>query len=309
MPPPRFFSAILLLMIVLSPMAASSAASPAGQVKTFPDLPFATIGENTLLLDLIVPEAASKPPLVIYIHGGAWSGGSRKELPFSWLTASGFAVASISYRFTKDAIYPAQIQDCKAAVRWLRAHAGEYGCDASRIGVIGSSAGAHLAVLLGTTGGNKELEGTVGGNAGLSSRVQAVVDFYGPVDFILRAKTQPEMTDVPGSRVYNLLGGAPKDHEALAKLASGAWQVTPDDSPLLIFHGADDTTVFPGQSQHLYELAKAAGLDASIHIVPKATHDITAFLTDQNKQLVIEFLDKYLKQSPGHSAESSKPRD
>jgi acetyl esterase/lipase len=248
-----------------------------------------------LTLDLAVPATPSKPPLVIYIHGGAWSGGDTREVrSFSWLTGAGFALASISYRFSKDAIYPAQIEDCKAAVRWLRAHAREYGYDATRIGVIGTSAGAHLAVLLGTTGGNKELEGSVGGNLDQSSKVQAVVDFYGPTDFILRAKTQPEMTDVPGSRVYNLLGGAPKDHEALAKLASGAWQVTPDDAPLLIFHGSADNQVFPGQSERLYEAAKAAGLDASLHIVPGATHSITPFLTDANEQMVIQFLTKYL---------------
>ncbi|HVE15754.1 MAG TPA: alpha/beta hydrolase [Chthoniobacterales bacterium] len=248
-----------------------------------------------LTLDLAVPATPSKPPLVIYIHGGAWSGGDTKEVrSFSWLTGSGFALASISYRFSKDAVYPAQIEDCKAAVRWLRAHAREYGYDATRIGVIGTSAGAHLAVLLGTTGGNKELEGSVGGNLDQSSKVQAVVDFYGPTDFILRAKTQPEMTDVPGSRVYNLLGGAPKDHEALAKLASGAWQVTPDDAPLLIFHGSADNQVFPGQSERLYAAAKAAGLDASLHIVPGATHAIDPFLTGENKQLVIQFLKKYL---------------
>jgi acetyl esterase/lipase len=175
---------------------------------------FAEPDGHKLQLDLIVPADVTNPPLVISIHGGAWSQGNRKEQPFAWLAKNGFAVASIEYRFAKDAIYPAQIQDCKAAVRWLRANAGKYGYDASRIGVIGTSAGAHLAVLLGTTNGNKQLEGNVGGNLKESSNVAAVVDFYGPVDFILRAKTQPEMTNVPGSRVYNLLGGTPKDKEA-----------------------------------------------------------------------------------------------
>lgn len=275
-------------------------AAPAAKdsVRAFPDLIFAAPGGHKLQLDLLVPASTSKPPLVIYIHGGAWSQGDRKEQSFAWLAKSGFAVASIEYRFAKDAIYPAQIQDCKAAVRWLRAHAGDYGYDATRIAAIGTSAGAHLAVLLGTTNGNKQLEGDVGGNSGQSSSVNAVVDFFGPVDFILRAKTQPGMTDVPGSRVYNLLGGTPKDHEALAKLASGAWQVTPDDAPLLIFHGAADKTVFPGQSEHLYEVAKAAGLDVSIHIVPNAGHDVKPFLTDGNKEIVVEFLTKYLKANP-----------
>jgi acetyl esterase/lipase len=290
---------VLLAVLVSTTALLVRPACATDQVKTFPDVVFAEPDGHKLQLDLLVPADIPKPPLVVYIHGGAWSQGSRKEQPFAWLSKSGFAVASIEYRFAKDAIYPAQIQDCKAAVRWLRAHAGEYGYDATRIAAIGTSAGAHLAVLLGTTNGNKQLEGDVGGNSSESSNVAAVVDFFGPVDFILRAKTQPEMTNVPGSRVYNLLGGAPKDREELAKLASGAWQVSPDDAPLLIFHGEADKTVLPGQSERLYEVAKAAKLEASIHLVPKAGHDVTPFLADpKNKELVVEFLTKYLKANP-----------
>src|SRR5262249_6673062 len=141
-----------------------------------------------LQLDLFVPTGDKKPPLVVYIHGGSWLRGSRKKPPVHWLTEEGFALASISYRFSDRAVFPAQIHDVKAAVRWLRANQDKYGYDASRIGVCGTSAGGHLAVLLSTSGGVKELEGTIGGNLQQSSRVQAVVDWYGPADFILRSR-------------------------------------------------------------------------------------------------------------------------
>ncbi len=276
-------------------MSAAIANTPPPAVRATPDLLVAEVGGKELRLDLFVPESATPPPLVVYIHGGAWVEGSRKNLPVQWVTEAGFALASISYRYSTEARFPAQIFDVKGAVRWLRAHAAEYGYDARKIGVIGTSAGGHLAVLLGTTGDKPELEGDVGGNAGNSSRVQAIVDFYGPADFMLRSETQPEMTDPPASRVHRLLGAAPKDDPAQAKLASGACQVSEDDPPLLIFHGADDRTVLPDQSQRLHDAYEAAGLDVTLEIVPNAAHDIEPFLTPRIKQAVVAFLEKHLR--------------
>ena len=272
------------------------AVSVQAEVRAFPDLTYQRIGATELKLDLFVPDVRPNPPLIVYVHGGSWMKGTRKSLSTNllpWLTGRGFAVASISYRFSDEAKFPAQIEDCKSAVRWLRAHAGDYGFDATRVAALGSSAGGHLVTLLGTTGGSKDLEGT--GNPGESSRVQAVVDFYGPTDFILRAKDQPQHTDEPGSKVYNLLGGAPKDNEALAKLASSAWQVSADSAPMLIFHGAQDSLVLPNQSRRLLEAAEACGVEASLHIDPKAGHSMMPFFTDENKERIAGFLDQYLK--------------
>lgn len=272
------------------------AAPVRAEVREFPDLTYQKIGGNDLQLDLFVPDVDPRPPLVVYVHGGSWTKGSRKSLSpkwLTWLTDQGFAVASIEYRFSNEAKFPAQLEDCKSAIRWLRAHAGDYGFDATRIAAIGSSAGGHLVALLGTTDGNKALEGA--GNPGESSRVQAVVDFYGPTDFILRAKDQPQHTDEPGSKVYNLLGGAPKDNEELAKLAGSAWQVSKDSAPLLIFHGAQDTLVLPNQSQRLLEAAQACGAEASLHIEPKAGHNMMPFFTGANKKLIAGFLNKHLR--------------
>ena len=157
----------------------------------YKDLIYASTQQKQLALDLYIPDGAPKRPLVVWIHGGAWRAGSRAKPPALYLTAQGYAVASISYRFSQEAVFPAQIHDCKAAIRWLRANALKYGYDATRIGVWGASAGGHLAALLGTSGGVKGLEGDLG-NARESSTVQAVVDFFGPTDL-------PQMSRFPGT--------------------------------------------------------------------------------------------------------------
>ena len=147
------------------------------------DLVYARAGAKDLLLDLYLPEGAPRPlPLVVWIHGGGWRNGAKEQTPARRLVERGYAVASINYRLSGEAIFPAQIHDCKAAVRWLRANAAKYGLDAGRVAAWGSSAGGHLVALLGTSGGIMELEGGLG-NADQSSRVQAVVDFFGPHGF------------------------------------------------------------------------------------------------------------------------------
>lgn len=174
------------------------------KVRSVLDIEFAAPDQHSLKLNLFLPTDGSNPPLVLYIHGGSWRTGDRKECPVKWLAEHGYAVASIDYRLSQQATFPAQIHDCKGAVRWLRANASSYGYSSEKIAVVGSSAGGHLAVLLGLTAGVESLEGSVGGNAERSSAVQAIVDYYGPTDFLLRAKTQPENTDAPKGNVYQL---------------------------------------------------------------------------------------------------------
>ena len=154
---------------------------PAG-VKVLQDLQYVESGHERNRLDLYLPEKAEgRLPLVVWIHGGAWRAGSKEGCPAVPLVAKGYAVASINYRFSQHAVFPAQIEDCKAAIRWLRANAAKYHIDPDHIGVWGSSAGGHLVAMLGTTGSVKELEGN-GGNLDQSSRVQCVVDWFGPTD-------------------------------------------------------------------------------------------------------------------------------
>ena len=182
------------------------------------DLEFANVNGHSLKLDLHLPENNSgKLPVVVWIHGGGWHAGNKSKCSVKWMIDHGFAVASISYRLTQVAIFPAQIHDCKAAIRWLKANAKTYNLDTHRFAVAGSSAGGMLAALIGTSDGDEFCEGTVGGNLEHSSSVKAVIDFYGATDFILRSKTQPKRANEPGSVVYKLLGGGANEKVELAK--------------------------------------------------------------------------------------------
>ncbi len=153
-------------------------------VKVLRDLEYVAGGHERNKLDLYLPEEDPEAarPLVVWIHGGGWQNGSKDRCPLVRLVPQGFVVASINYRLSQHAVFPAQIEDCRAAIRWLRANAAKYHIDPARVGVSGASAGGHLVALLGTSAEMKEWDG-VGGNADQSSRVQAVVDLFGPADF------------------------------------------------------------------------------------------------------------------------------
>lgn len=260
------------------------------------DITFATVGSHNLKLDLYLPQEVKNPPLVIFIHGGGWRHGSYKNCKTQWLTDDGFAVASIGYRLTNEAAFPAQLHDCKAAVRWLRKHADRYGYNAERIGVAGASAGGHLALLLGVTGGLAEFEGTVGDNLEQSSKVQAIVDYYGPADFVLRSRTHPSKTEDPDSPVRQLLGAPARENPRLAKFASPAYHVSQDDPPLLILHGDNDKTVYLDQSQRMVEEYRKADLDVRLEVVAGAGHGSAVLFTPEYRKKVASFLHAHLKQ-------------
>ncbi|MCA8989267.1 MAG: serine hydrolase, partial [Planctomycetaceae bacterium] len=273
---------------------------------TVKNIEFAVVDNHSLKLDLYLPETKNAP-LVVWIHGGGWSKGSKDRCFVSWLTDHGYAVASISYRLTDKGNFPAQIHDCKGAVRWLRAHAEEYGYSTDRIAVAGSSAGGHLAALLGVTAGDQELEGTVGGNLDYSSHVAAIADYFGPTDFIQRTKSQPHKTTAEGSPVRMLLGGPADEKVELAKQASPAFHVTSDDPPLLIFHGAKDKTVLMAQSERIVEAYQQKQLPVTLHVLENSSHGGEEFFSGENQIRLVEFLDRHLKQQDGLS-ESSLPR-
>src|SRR5687767_11041456 len=152
----------------------------AAEIKFEPDIVFARVGSNTLHLDLHRPgDRPERSPLIVFVHGGAWRSGSRAEMPLSGLVESGYPVASVDYRLSTQARFPAQIHDIKAAIRFLRARQKELKLPADRIVIAGSSAGGHLAALVGVTGGHQELEGTVGDYTNSSSVVQGIISFYG----------------------------------------------------------------------------------------------------------------------------------
>ena len=263
----------------------------------FLDLQYAETDGTQLWVDLYLPDAAA-PPLVVYIFGGGWQNGDRKRIDRFGLVPSlpdhGYAVASIDYRLSSVATFPAQIHDCKGAIRWLRAHADAYGYDPARIAVLGTSAGGHLAMLLGTTAGSDELEGEVGGHLDQSSRVQAVVDFFGPSDFVMRSGDQPHKTDDPEGSVYRLLGGAVSENKALAALASPVTHVSAGDPPLFVTHGTADETVLINQAERICDVYRETGLKVAYHPVAGAGHGGPEFKTPEIMAEVTRFLDEHL---------------
>lgn len=291
----RFLKAIFPVFVVF---VFSLVLSEAEEVKHHRAIPFASPQGVELLLDLHIPDGVEKPPLVMFIHGGGWTGGGRDKCRLEWVAGYGYAVASIEYRMSQEALFPAQIEDCKGALRWLRANAGKYGYDASRVIVAGTSAGGHLAALMGTSGGVKELEGTTGGNAGESSRVDGVIDYYGPSDFVKRSENQKAKTDHPKGGVYRLIGGPVQENLEAARFASPATYISKDDPPLLIFHGDKDKTVFLDQSEHFEKLSREAGLEVHLEIVPGAGHGWKT--TDKERELVLAFLKKHFASDENH---------
>ena len=211
------------------------------------DLEYVAGGHARNKLDLYLPAKADHPlPVIVWIHGGGWSAGGKEDCPAVSFVTKGYAVASINYRFSQHALFPAQIEDCKAAIRWLRANAKRYNLDAGHVGVWGASAGGHLVALLGTTGDMKKLEGT-GGNLDQSSRVQCVVDWFGPTDFAKMGGWQ----DKPDSPMALLIGGPVRDRQELATKANPITYINKNSAPFLIMHGEEDKLVPMNQSQLL----------------------------------------------------------
>jgi acetyl esterase/lipase len=267
---------------------------PPPGVKVLKDLAYVPGGHELQKLDLYLPEKASEHPLplVVWIHGGGWQGGSKEGCPLrSLMLDKGYAVASINYRFSQHALFPAQIQDCKAAIRWLRANAKKYNLDPDRVGVGGDSAGGHLVALLGTTAGVKDLEGDAG-NLDQSSRVQAVVDWYGPTDF---ATVGPGLSN-PNSPVSKLIGGSPLENKEKAAKASPITYVGKDAAPMLIMHGDKDKLVIPSQSEELAAALKKAGAEVTLEVVKGNGHGGPDFLNPENRKRIADFFDKYLRE-------------
>lgn len=260
------------------------------QVEVRKDILFAEADGVKLLLNLHLPKDVKDPPLVMFIHGGGWKNGNRNGCKLAWLAIHGYAVASIEYRLSHEALFPAQIHDCKGALRWLRANAGEYGYDSSRVVVGGSSAGGHLALLMGTSGDVAALEGKTGGNTSQSSRVQGIIDFYGPSDFVKRSENQPSKTDHPEGGVYQLLGGPVKERLEAARRASPVFYTSGDDPPLLMLHGTKDRTVFFDQSEIMRDAYLAEKLEVTLHAVPGAGHGWKVKAGD--KEQILQFLER-----------------
>lgn len=271
-------------------------------VEDIKDVVFGTGGGRPLRLNIARPKPLPKKPMpvVVFIHGGAWRGGTYENPRNYPLAAEGYFTVNIEYRLSGEATFPAQIHDCKAAIRWLRANAEKYNILADRIGVWGSSAGGHLVALLGTSGDVAELEGK-GGSEGFSSRVQAVVDLFGPTDFSEIIGTRKYLTFLEVAE--RLVGGTLVERSELVKMANPITYVTPDDPPFLIIHGEKDQAVPFSQSKILYDALTSSGVKANLVRVENGGHGFSPTPKDAKvrpshkeiMQMTIDFFDRHVK--------------
>ncbi len=289
---------LLLLLAhaaLLHGLSAQEPKLPAG-AKALRDLAYVTGGHEQQKLDLYLP-AKPKGPLLVFIHGGGWRGGSKNNVQGLPMVAQGYAVANIEYRFSQHAIFPAQIEDCKAAIRWLRAHATEHGYDPKRIAAWGDSAGGHLTAMLATTSGTRDFD--VGENLDQSSAIRCGVDFYGPSDFPgWKPPTDNPMVQRTGAEsvLVQLFGGTMEEKAGLARRASPLTWAGKDAAPLFILHGAKDPLVGLEQSQALADKLKAAGAEVTLEIVEDGGHGGPGFFDGGRLQRLLGFLNRHLAQ-------------
>src|SRR6201988_3700896 len=245
------------------------------------DILYATVDGKSLGLDLYLPANVRTPGLVVWVHGGAWRSGTKANPPMAFVD-NGFALASLDFRQSAEARFPANVHDIKAGIRFLRANAGEYGYRTDRIAIAGSSSGGHLAVLVGVTNGNKELEGAVGTALKESSDVAAIIDYYGASNLMtILAQSPPHGLRCRQPALDLLLGAQPDSARALAQLASPVTHVDRSDPPLLIFHGDQDPQMPINQSHELQGVYEKAGLNVSFDIVHGAAHGGDQFFSPE----------------------------
>lgn len=270
--------------------------SAQASVPEFPDVEYARADTSRLLLDVYLPDGYLPPyPVVVWIHGGGWRSGSKESVQGIFLTLAGYALVSINYRLSQYAVFPAQIHDCKAAIRWVRARASAYGFDPDRIGVWGASAGGHLASLVGTAEPGDSLEGTLGDFTSVSSSVRAVCDWFGPSNlttiYLFPSSIDHASPNGPESR---LIGAPILSNPELAWRASPMAYVDPGDPPFLIMHGTADVSVPHHQSVELDSVLREAGVPVDFRSYPGEGHGGGVFSTDSIRQRVLEFFNTTL---------------
>ena len=263
------------------------------------DLRYGTHKERNTL-DLFVPKSEAPVPLIIWVHGGAWQGGSKDAgNPALRFLEKGYAVAAINYRLSQHAIFPAQIQDCKEAVRFLRANAKKYNLNPDAFGVWGASAGGHLVALLGTSGGVKELALPDSPNKDVSDRVACVVDLFGPTDLLkMAAQSKPNSKidhDSPNAPEAKLIGGAVQENKEKAAKANPITYAGKDAAPFLILHGDSDPLVPLGQSELLKDALDKAGVAVELVVIKNGGHGGPGFASPENQDKIAAFFEKHLK--------------
>jgi acetyl esterase/lipase len=292
---------IIILVFIQSQFVYGQKANPFKNV--FPEgtvihdnIPYNNDTLQKHLLDIYLPaNAKGKLPLIILIHGGGWLVNDKyadlgyMKKTIVELVNNGFALASIDYRWSTQAVFPAQIQDCNRAVSFLFDNADKYGFDKNNFAVLGWSAGGHLASLLGLANNNKVANFYMP-NSSKAFKIKAVVDFYGPSELIMLPKNDEEK-----SPEGILLGAAPLNRPDLAKIASPVTYVDKNDPPFLIIHGEKDDMVSPKQSKLLHAWLNTEGVQSELIIVKDAPHFGVMYDVDEVRNKVIDFLKKQVK--------------
>ncbi|HVJ84698.1 MAG TPA: alpha/beta hydrolase [Caulifigura sp.] len=273
----RPVSILLSIATLLSVLVAQAVAAEPVQK----NIEYARVGERVLALDLYSPDAKDPAPAIVWIHGGAWRSGSKDDVPVKRWIESGFAIASVDYRLSPEAPFPAQAHDIKSAIRYLQAHARGLRIDPDRIVIAGSSAGAHLAALVGVSNGVPELEGSIGTPATKPAQVRAIVSFFGASNLqtILSQSTEHGLSvRVPALKL--LLGGSQDEKSDLAKLASPVAHVDANDPPLWLIHGDADPQMPIEQSRELESKYRSAGRLVTFEVIVGGKHGGKEFFED-----------------------------
>jgi acetyl esterase/lipase len=259
------------------------------------DITYATVDGKPLALDIHLPADVRQPRLLVWVHGGAWTTGNKTAYP-AFLVQQGFAVASLDFRSSNDAKFPANVHDIKAGIRFLRAKAKEYGYRADRIGIVGASSGGHLAALVGVTGGHKDLEGNEGDFPNESSSVQAIVSYFGASDLttILPQSTPPGLA-VRAPALERLFGTSPDKAPELARLASPVFHVDRDDPPAFLLHGDQDLQMPVNQALELKWAYENVGRSMDMLILHGVDHVAPPFFEGKPVEQVAQFLKRTLR--------------
>jgi acetyl esterase/lipase len=299
----RFLVPALFLVFILVHACAEelSASSPYGEATVTRDIPYVTNPAARQNFDLFLPKnkSAQPFPLVVWIHGGAWMSGSKEWDNVKYLVRRGYAIASVDYRFAPEARFPAQIQDCNAALNFILAHATNYGINPQHFIVAGGSAGGHLALLLGMARQEKDF------GADPSIKPAAILDFFGPVDF---SKMKGDLTDIHSQKGLDLLqdagtkllGPVAEQTAEQIKTVSPITYVSAANPPVLILQGGKDDLVPAVQSERLHEALIQAGVKNQLIALAEAGHDGPLFSTPETAAKVIHFLNEVSENPNGH---------
>lgn len=257
---------------------------------THKDLVYATVDGKDLKLDLYLPPGISDPILLIWVHGGAWQRGSKEDVP-KLFVENGIATASLDFRPSTEAKFPAAIHDIKAAIRFLRGNSAQYGFTSKRIAIAGNSSGGHLAALVGVSNKHPELEGTIGHHLHESSEVHAIISYFGATNLTsILSQSTPHGLSVRKPALEFLLGGQPDQVPKLARLASPVFHVDRSDPPLLLIHGDQDVQMPINQAHELQGEYQKLDLDVHLQVIHGAAHGGNIFYSGKAAKLAIDFL-------------------